>query len=137
MVASDSEIAVAWIASGKRSSASFARFKPDLGLIAERRCLAVDVHGVALAATPSGYLLAVGQGGASPTIALYQLTASGQAIGAPRVLQGGAPYLVRPARSSSPGAGPTRSRSGCAAATPAASSSRTSLPEQSRSLVKT
>ena len=105
LVASDTEIA---IARGAANEVRFTRFRPDLTPIGDGGCLRVGtlIYSVAMAATPSGYILAVhglesavlGQGG----LIIYALDRQGVARGPGRLLgDGHAPLLA-----ARPGGGP-------------------------------
>jgi hypothetical protein len=105
LVASDTEIA---IARGAANEVRFTRFRPELTPIGDGGCLRVGtlVYSVAMAATPSGYILAVhalesavlGQGG----LIIYALDRQGVARGPGRLVgDGHAPLLA-----ARPGGGP-------------------------------
>jgi hypothetical protein len=104
MATTEGAIAVAWIASApippdqsysRIGDAYFQRFRADLSPLDSARQITSNVSQIAIAATPSGYLLAVGKGTfASSVIELHPLTAAGDPRGPVRQVAGGDPYLA-------------------------------------------
>jgi hypothetical protein len=102
LTASDSEIAVAWVAGPGllgndpvAGSARLARFAPDLSLISQSDCFGpAHAHRVALARSRSGYIAAVDDDG-DTGVSIQSFDASGSALAPPRILPGaGYPALV-------------------------------------------
>ncbi len=102
LTASDTEIAVAWVAGpgllGNEpalGSARLARFGPDLSLISQSNCFGpAHAHNIALARSRSGYIIAIDDDG-DTGVSIQSFDPSGNAVGSPRVLPGAShPALV-------------------------------------------
>jgi hypothetical protein len=102
-------IALAWIDAGSQwdedGPVVVQRLRPDLAPASPPRLIATKGHGVALAATRSGYVLAlattgerssplVGRGHLLPVIEIHALTAAGEPRAGMVLLDGESPYLV-------------------------------------------
>lgn len=86
LAASGDVLAAAWMSFD--DILHFARFSPELELIGERAGCAVEERSlpVGLAATPGGWVLAVGQGGDAPEVRVSRLDPEGNPLAPPRVI---------------------------------------------------
>lgn len=86
LAASDDVLAAAWMSFD--DVLHFARFSPELALLGERPGCTLEERSlpVALAPTPGGWVLAVGQGGDAPALRLYRLDPEGNPLAAARVV---------------------------------------------------
>jgi hypothetical protein len=91
--AGEDVIAVTWATHGPsgRGALHFARFAPDLSLLAESPCLATDARRVAIARVPSGWLVAADT---TSGVTLVPLDVDGAPRGAPRTIAGAAIPLL-------------------------------------------
>jgi hypothetical protein len=101
MATTDNEIAVAWVASGgPRPGLRFTRFAPDLTVRAEGGCFgSFTASTLELAATPTGYVLAVQD---PDGVWIYALAPDGTPRGEARLL----PRAAQPLLAPRPGGGP-------------------------------
>lgn len=102
LAASGDVLAAAWMSFD--DTLHFARFSPELELLGERVGCTVEERSlpVALAATPGGWVLAVGQGGDAPELRVHRLDPEGNPLASPRVI----PNATYPQLVARPGAPP-------------------------------